>query len=595
MSIIICPECAKRITDNVDKCPNCGCLKNEFVTLMNRDEKDYIVLLLGKYRIRFNGKYWNYIQLRKVYEANARSLRSQLISVYASSRDFGYIIKSFPYIVGVKMEQMLDWSMRLLYECKIPMTAELFLEKYFDKNESYEDERYYRLNYNEIITEVVEQYAEITNEKAELAKYRQMQKASRSRWRGGGFGVKGAMKGAMMAGVLNAGTDFMRSFGDNAQKNSDDTYIAGQISKLKESRSVQRKMINGAYQVILGIFFAVLNELHENRVLDTAEFTNEQCIQAENIYMSTIKYETDDKKVITGCLDAITKFPYLDSPYETLYEKYKQTPAVTSIFSFLQFFGMNISIAGIEVTKYMEIEAALKQYIDISKFDFDTFTTDQYYIASEAIEKLEEEYYSSLKNNFNCWRLCEYIKHAQEIGVSNGVSSKEKQASMEQYIPLLMERTIEIQDQDDIYWQSVWATGMKIEGSLIFNSDVENICRKGYLTKDKKYLFIYDNTTMKSGKFGFGIFDEGIVFFETKKIFMFKDITKCKFREDNISMIISTEKDSYEFEYQFTKVKFLKSLMRKMDTEKGACFTNEIVYQIIKHYQDLKGINLLEN
>ena len=47
MSIIICPECAKRITDNVDKCPNCGCLKNEFVTLMNRDEKDYIVLLLA--------------------------------------------------------------------------------------------------------------------------------------------------------------------------------------------------------------------------------------------------------------------------------------------------------------------------------------------------------------------------------------------------------------------------------------------------------------------------------------------------------------------------------------------------------------------
>ena len=42
---------------------------------------------------------------------------------------------------------------------------------------------------------------------------------------------------------------------------------------------------------------------------------------------------------------------------------------------------------------------------------------------------------------------------------------------------------------------------------------------------------------------------------------MFKDITKCKFREDNISMIISTDKDSYEFEYQFTKVKFLKSLM----------------------------------
>lgn len=589
MSIIICPECAKRITDNVDKCPNCGCLKNEFVTLMNRDEKDYIVLLLGKYRIRFNGKYWNYIQLRKVYEANARSLRSQLISVYASSRDFGYIIKSFPYIVGVKMEQMLDWSMRLLYECKIPMTAELFLEKYFDKNESYEDERYYRLNYNEIITEVVEQYAEITNEKAELAKYRQMQKASRSRWRGGGFGVKGAMKGAMMAGVLNAGTDFMRSFGDNAQKNSDDTYIAGQISKLKESRSVQRKMINGAYQVILGIFFAVLNELHENRVLDTAEFTNEQCIQAENIYMSTIKYETDDKKVITGCLDAITKFPYLDSPYETLYEKYKQTPAVTSIFSFLQFFGMNISIAGIEVTKYMEIEAALKQYIDISKFDFDTFTTDQYYIASEAIEKLEEEYYSSLKNNFNCWRLCEYIKHAQEIGVSNGVSSKEKQASMEEYIPLLMERHVDMESMSCCS-PYIWVAGTKITGPIIFKSDEKEIYARKYIEDEKRYLLIYDRSGIwGKGKIGFGIFDEGIVFFETGKIALFKDIVECRFNEERASLVIKTSRDVYEFGYRKKA-----NIMFKAYYNKSADYvTKNIIYPIIEHYQNLHSINLL--
>ena len=234
--------------------------------------------------------------------------------------------------------------------------------------------------------------------------------------------------------------------------------------------------------------------------------------------------------------------------------------------------------------------------IDMEKFNFDEATTDQYYIALDVIDKLQEEYsQSELKDNFNCARLYEYIRHSQKTGVSNCASSKENPASMEEYIPLLMERTIEIQDEEDIYWQPVWVAGMEIEGSIIFKSDVENICRKGYLPKDKKYLFIFDNTVMKSGKFGFGIFDEGIVFFETKKIFMFKDITKCKFREDNISMIISTDKDSYEFEYQFTKVKFLKSLMRKMDTEKGKCFTNQIVYQIIKHYQNLKDINLLEN
>lgn len=536
MSMIMCPECAKRITNNVDECPNCGCIKDKFITLMDKKEQDLIMLRLGSYQVRFNGKYWNYIQLRKVYELNARQLIRQLRSVYDRTMDFEIIIRNFPHIVETKMNQMLEWSMKLLYECKIPMTAGVFLDKYLEKNYYYIGNwRYYHLDYNEIIKEVVEQYVEIADD--------------------------------------NVAT-----------------------SELKNSVGTQQKLITGAYHVILAVFYAVLNELLENEAIDTLDYKQERENEAMNIHTTTVKYETDDKKIIIGCLNAITKYPYYTPPYSTLYEKYKHTPEVTSIFSFLDFFGIDIPFGSISVTQYMNIERTLKKYIDMEKFNFAEATTDQYYIALDVMDKLQEEYsQSELQHNFNCSRLCEYIRHAQETGVSNGVSSKEKQASMEQYIPLLMERIIEIQDQDDIYWQSVWATGMKIEGSLIFNSDVENICRKGYLTKDKKYLFIYDNTMMKSGKFGFGIFDEGIVFFETKKIFMFKDITKCKFREDNISMIISTEKDSYEFEYQFTKVKFLKSLMRKMDTEKGACFTNEIVYQIIKHYQDLKGINLLEN
>lgn len=36
MSMIMCPECAKRITNNVDECPNCGCIKDKFITLMDK-------------------------------------------------------------------------------------------------------------------------------------------------------------------------------------------------------------------------------------------------------------------------------------------------------------------------------------------------------------------------------------------------------------------------------------------------------------------------------------------------------------------------------------------------------------------------------
>lgn len=44
---------------------------------------------------------------------------------------------------------------------------------------------------------------------------RMAQRASRSRWQGGGFGIKGAVKGAISAGMLNLGTDILRSIGDS--------------------------------------------------------------------------------------------------------------------------------------------------------------------------------------------------------------------------------------------------------------------------------------------------------------------------------------------------------------------------------------------
>ena len=146
------------------------------------------------------------------------------------------------------------------------------------------------------------------------------------------------------------------------------------------------------------------------------DYKQERENEAMNIHTTTMKYETDDKKIIIGCLNAITKYPYYTPPYATLYEKYKNTPEVTSIFSFLDFFGIDISFGCISVAQYMNIERTLKKYIDMEKFNFGETTTDQYYIALEVIDKLQEEYsQSELKDNFNCGRLYEYIRHAQKL------------------------------------------------------------------------------------------------------------------------------------------------------------------------------------
>ena len=123
MPMIICPECAKRITNNVEKCPNCECTKDKFVTLMDRKEQDLIMLRLGKYQVRFNGKYWNYIQLQ------GRSVRLDILAVDTIGRVHNIEIQRSDKGAGVK---------RARYNSSI-MDANITEagDKYEDLNESY--------------------------------------------------------------------------------------------------------------------------------------------------------------------------------------------------------------------------------------------------------------------------------------------------------------------------------------------------------------------------------------------------------------------------------------------------------------------------
>ena len=530
MPMIICPECAKRITNNVEKCPNCECTKDKFVTLMDRKEQDLIMLRLGKYQVRFNGKYWNYIQLRRVYELNARQLRRQLRSVYDRTTDFGSIINSFPHIVEIKMKQMLEWSMKLLYECKIPMTAEVFLDKYLEKNHYYVGNwRYYHLDYNEIINEIIEQHVRIA-----------------------------------------------------------DNNVA--ISELKNSVRTQQRLIDGAYHVILAIFYAVLSELLENESIDTLDYKQERENEAMNIHTTTMKYETDDKKIMIGCLNAITKYPYYTPPYGTLYEKYKKTPEEASIYHFLDFFGINAKIGETTVAKYMKVDHLLEQWVDLSKFDFDKLTADQYYEAKQAIGKVQEEFLKSeYMASANCSRLYDYILKCEISDVSKDESTEEKQAPMEEYIPLLIKRHT---DEHSLggYKDCMWVAGTEMQGPFIFKNDLQEVYDKKFIEEGKKYLLIYDNGNFFYGKDGFGIFDVGMVFFTTGKIFLFKDIVGCSFNEEKFSLIIKSVQDSYEFEYKKRSKVLFKSLYNKP----GYFFTEEVIYKIIEHYQKLNGINLLK-
>lgn len=70
----------------------------------------------------------------------------------------------------------------------------------------------------ELLKEYINIYSEVNDYINELDNQLSYKKASRSRWEGGGFGVKGAIKGAAEASMLNMASDIMHGIGDSATR-----------------------------------------------------------------------------------------------------------------------------------------------------------------------------------------------------------------------------------------------------------------------------------------------------------------------------------------------------------------------------------------
>lgn len=587
MALIICPKCGKKVSDKAEKCPHCGCLKDELlesakpVEEKEIQEEQYIILPLAGYNLRFDVRYEDYIGLRSLYEPHAQTLRKSVREYYDKTANFGTIIERVPSMIESVMNEIIDISMKFLYECKIQMTPEAFIKKYYDDYK-------YGMDYNRIISNVVEKYADVLGEKESLERYRSMQQASRSRWQGGGFGLGGAVKGALMAGALNAGTDFVRSFGDSAQKNSDNAYIQKKIKELKNSDYAQGQIIGGAYSVIIGVFFAVLNELQEHRQVSKFEFKKEQYDKAKNICESVERYETDEQKILEGYLDAILEYPYYERVYRLIYKKVRNTNGEADLFAFLDYFGLEIEIDGITPSAYMDIEEYLAENEALGNFDYEKILPEQFYLASDIIDELKGHYEESvLRKNLRYRRLYDYVRKAATEDTLNYESKSEKQLSMDAYVPELIRKCIKTGYIGEKTFDGfLWVDGINL--GCEFQDCIELYKYNKHIGKDKKYLLIYENTTMHMGKRGIGIFDEGIAFFETGKVVLFKDIVECKFNESKISLLIKTlQQNTYEFEYRFYGSKLLGFFDKDTYVGMGEFVTTGIINKIIRHYQEL--------
>lgn len=430
MPLIKCPDCKKMVSDRVEKCPFCGCPSSFFEKTDNNELKQEseenvecgeesrnqhkqseeemlpIKLSLCGYNLSFDGRCKEFFEIRAPYEAAAWALRNEVYIKYNQISTIGEIIEKIPPFVGKMMDIMIEASMRMLYEEGIYMTPEAFLEKYYYS---------YNMDYNDMVSDVIEKYAEVLGEKKSLANYRAMQEASRSKWQGGGFGIGGAVKGAIIAGALNAGTNFVRSFGDANNRNQDNAYINAKLRELRNSSYVQNQIIEGAYECMISLCYALINELQENGVLKGIIYYRKEETEAKKICEAAERYAEDDKDKMDKYMDAILAYPYYNHVYEILYKKLKYVGEEEELFRFMNYFGIDSVIDGISVKQQMHINDFFRESQILQYIDDDNFTSKAHSLVQREIEKLENECSDiPLEKNENYNRAKEYLKIAEE-------------------------------------------------------------------------------------------------------------------------------------------------------------------------------------
>lgn len=583
------PKLWKKVSDKAEKCPHCNCDKEALRSAQSdlsqcateSAEAEPIKMSLAGYSLEFDRKREEYFNLRRYYEKQACLLREKVSNYYDSTKNFKAIIENVSSLILPVMEETIENSTKFLYERGIPMTPEMFLKKYYNNYN-------YNMDYSEIISKVVEKYAEVVDEKASLENYRSMQKASRSQWQGGGFGIQGAVKGAIMAGALNAGTNFVRSFGDASQKRADNEFIEKKLRELKSSDYTCGQIIGGAYSVIIAVFEAVLNELREhNHVM--SGYTSKAYDTAKKICDASERYETDSSKKVEGYLDSILAYPYYAKPYRLIYETICNTSKESQVFKVMHYFGVELKLGGISASEYIEIENYINGARELQQVDYSKNIPEQFYIVSKVISDLQKNHDEQmLMKHWTYRKLNEYVHNTSTEETFSYDSPEEKNQPLIKYIPELIRKCqkmgyIEEKAFDGFLWVK------DVNAGCDYDDNIETFNYAKYLSKSDQYLLIYENTTLHMGKRGFGIFEDGIVFFDTKERVQFKDIENCIFNSSKISLLIKRKKGTYEFQYNFFGQKMLAFLGKEQYVALGECLT-DIICKIIKHYQELNGI-----
>lgn len=198
-----------------------------------------------------------YNSYRTIFQKEAKNAVGHFKELYSSNTSLEMVLKNVPDHVSQCIHPAVSRCIEILiHHGVLSIDEERFMEIYVDvlspAKEAYE--------------KIQEQYAEIVLTEEEKDAYRTARRQGRAKWQGGGFGLEGALKGAVQAGALNMVTGAGHMLFTGVAKIGSTIAASSKMERIFEDERTENSLISGLYQSVFDMHLALIDCLNKTGV-----------------------------------------------------------------------------------------------------------------------------------------------------------------------------------------------------------------------------------------------------------------------------------------------------------------------------------------
>lgn len=262
-----------------------------------------------------------YARLHREYVHAAILTAESFQKVLPNCKNMDILWTRFNEKLSLGLQKFSELSCKKLFDCGIyDVSEEQFFLKYAQQY----------MDVDEHIEPILAKFSQIAEIKATFQERQALKHASRGYWQGGGFGIAGAIKGALTASAMNAVGDVFHGIGDFISESFHESKIEKMKEEIFHDPHTRPILSNAIVNCCLGSFWGLIAELDKHNLNSSIEIKPNE---ASVIYTNALRYANNDTQLLDLLVRSILLNPFDPKPYHTIYTKFPHTQGLSSFTS----------------------------------------------------------------------------------------------------------------------------------------------------------------------------------------------------------------------------------------------------------------------